>query len=170
MAALAGLWRRFVRTVFGPRMLEVVRIEERPGTEPSITATPVARRIRKVTAGPFEREDQTVFVRYRVDGEEFWWWPTPERPVLKLPERGSARRTSRIVRAELCRATGDRRNVTSAMQALAGHTSDFHEKTPSDTVVRRMLLGRGWPARFLEGAKVRTITLPSFEVKCFDVS
>lgn len=80
----------------------------------------------------------TFFVRYRVAGRTFWWWPDVASTDFCLPETSEVRK-QRVYKARL---TGDMctpEDVTDHLAALAGHSGDFHGKELTPEVVRRFV-------------------------------
>ena len=139
---LSGLWTRWRRWLSPPRILAVVKVTERKETE-QMDMECIAHMGNKTRVRGDRKQPENVsyFVHYQLDGREFYWWPTRDRPDFYLPDSSVTPRTSKIARAQL--TSGNKSPMTPPMdvmpelRALSGHCADFHGNEADSAVFRR---------------------------------
>ena len=174
---LRNLWTGLKNWLSPPRILAVMEIteEEKPDRFKARcrfrTSAGWSRPKGVVFSSRRAPQRTTDFVRYRVGGQDFYWWQTYDDLVFDLPAT-SVVRTSTIARAKLTTQDGmATTDVTSQVRALAGHNGDFHGKWLDPAVLRRffgMLVEEGLPKTTspvqLPCKTLRIAYLPRFNV------
>jgi hypothetical protein len=145
------LWRsRFTRWWMADEVLEVLMVFDEPcSTEKDVCRghREESNKVVKSVTIPWSKHSQSVFVKFRVHGKEFWWFSTDTADlVFDVATWASvpARKYPLVQAATLCccdtEAGAEQRfDVTTELQQLSGPSADFYGKHVSPQLLSDFL-------------------------------